>query len=643
MSTPGKLDTTFSNDGRVTFGIDGTDQARKVLVQADGKILVIGDSSNDFSIARLTAEGSLDNSFNSRGTAVLDFRGTQVLRDAVLQSDGKLILVGDSDSDFAVIRLNLNGTLDNSFAGDGSQSTNFGATETARKVLLQKDGRILVVGESTSTFGSSSFAVARYRTDGSRDTSFSSDGRTSTSLGATALVNDALLQEDGKLVVAGGDGSAFTLVRYRTDGSLDRDFGDRGIVRTRISNNGVVGFSVAQKVLLQPDGKLLAVGTSNDDFALIRYNSNGSLDRNFGRSGVRTTDFGGFFSAVDAVTDAVLQPDGKILVVGTSGGQVALARYNPNGSSDDSFSGNGRQTTNLGSNSTAKKVLLQPNGKILVLAVNNGNAVLLRYNSNGSLDNSFDGNGRVTTDLDAADNNADIALQPNGDIVLAGTDVDFSDRDFSVRRYVGDRIDVTLGTPIEPIDFTNGLPGVTRNGTARNDRVLGTGGNDILRGKRGNDIVNGKAGNDRLFGSEGNDSLIGRDGRDELIGGNGDDTLRGGKRGDILIGGRGADVLTGGQGADMFVFNNLNEAGDLISDFTAQDRIDLRGIFRRPNFSAPSAFAQYNQFLRLVQNGSSTEVQIDSDGSGLRLEFTTLVTLRNVPLSSVSAQSFVIA
>lgn len=641
MSTPGKLDTTFNGNGRITFGLDGLDQARKVLVQADGKILALGDSSGSFSAARLTANGSLDNSFAGNGRTVLNFSGTQVLRDAVLQSDGKLIMVGDSDGDFGIVRFNLNGSLDSSFAGNGRQSTNFGATETVRKVLLQNDGRILVIGQSSSTFSGNSFAVARYRTDGSRDTSFDSNGRNSTNLGATAQVSDGLLQNDGKIVVAGTDGSAFALVRYRTDGSLDRDFGSRGIVRTRIGSGTT--FSIAQRVLLQNDGKLIAVGTSSDDFAIARYNSDGSLDRSFGRSGVRITDFGGFFTTVDAVTDAVLLSDGKILVAGTSGGRVALARYNRDGSLDSSFDGNGRVTTSLGNNSTAKKVLVQPNGKILVLAVSDGRAALLRYNSNGSLDNSFDGNGRVTTDLDAADNNADIALQPDGNVVLVGTNVGFFDRDFSVRRYVGDRIDVSLGTPIEPIDFNNGPAGITRNGTAANDRIAGTPGNDILRGKRGNDVVDGKRGNDRLFGGEGNDLLIGRDGRDELVGGNGDDTLRGGKRGDILIGGRGADVLSGGQGIDMFVYNNLNDAGDIITDFEAVDRIDLRGIFRSPTFAAPSPTAQYNQFIRLVQNGANTEVQIDRDGNGLRLDFITLVTLRNVSLDAVRPRNFVIA
>jgi uncharacterized delta-60 repeat protein len=641
MSTPGRLDTTFSNDGRITFGLDVLDQARKVLVQADGKILVLGDSSGDFSAARLTANGSLDNSFSGDGRVVLDFSGTQVLRDAVLQSDGKLIIVGDSDGDFGVVRFNLDGSLDSSFAGNGRQSTNFGATETVRKVLLQNDGRIVVIGQSSSAFSGNSFAVARYRTDGSRDSSFNDNGRASVDLGATAQVNDGLLQKDGKIVIAGGDGSRFALVRYRTDGSIDRDFGSRGVVRTRIGGNAT--FSIAQKVLLQPDGKLIAVGTSSDDFAIARYNSDGSLDRNFGQSGVRTTDFGGFFTSVDAVTDAVLLSDGKILAVGTSSGRVALARYNRDGSLDSSFDGNGRVTTSVGNNSTAKRVLVQPNGKILVLAVSDGEAALLRYNSNGSRDESFDDNGRVTTDLDAADNNADIVLQPDGNIVLVGTDVDFSDRDFSVRRYVGDRIDVSLGTPIEPIDFNNGPAGITRNGTAGNDRVAGTPGNDILRGKRGNDVVDGKRGNDRLFGGEGNDSLIGRDGRDELVSGNGDDTLKGGKRGDILTGGRGADVLSGGQGADMFVYNTLNDAGDTITDFEAIDRIDLRGIFRSPTFAAPSPTAQYNQFIRLVQNGANTEVQIDRDGNGLRLDFTTLVTLRNVSLDAVQPKNFVIA
>ncbi len=623
MSTAGELDLTFSGDGRITVDLGGDERVKKVLLQPDGKILVLGDSSGDFALTRFTDAGVLDTSFSSDGKVVTDFGDTDLVVDAVIQSDSKIVVIGNSNGNFTLVRYTAAGI------SEGNLITDFGGLDEAKQVLIQSDGKILVVGESDD-----SVAVARYRTDGSLDPSFSGDGRVLTDLGTNAVVNDAVLQTDGKLLVAGANGSDFTLVRYNINGTLDTSFGGSGIVVTNLPS-----LSAVQRVILQSDGKILAIGDNDGDFALTRYTTDGRLDRSFSRDGRVVTDLG----TLDTVSDAVVQPDGKILVLGTSDGRVALARYNADGTLDSSFSGDGKVTSTPGNSSQGDKLLLQRNGKVVVLATVDGNAALVRYNSDGSVDNTFSGDGRILTNLVSTGDSADAVLQPDGRVVLVGTDINGFNGDFAVGRFDGDAIATTVGTAPAAIDFSVGSMGLTLNGTRRNNTLTGAGVNDILTGRGGNDTLSGGAGSDRLNGSAGDDALDGGKGTDQLIGGKGDDTLVGGKGGDVLVGGKGVDLLTGGGGVDQFVFNSLAEGGDTITDFKAVDLIDLRAIFVQPAYSGASPFARFNQFVQLVQVGSDTQVQVDTDGNGLGLAFTTLATLSNVASNEVGANNFVIA
>jgi len=624
MSTAGELDLTFSGDGRITVDLGGDELVKKVLLQPDGKILVLGDSSGNFALTRLTDTGLLDTSFSGDGKVVTDFGDTDQVVDAIVQSDGKIVVIGSSNGNFALVRYTADGV------SESNLSTDFDGPDDAKKVLIQGDGKILVIGDSDDAV-----VVARYRTDGSLDPSFSGDGKVLSDLGTNAVVNDAVLQTDGKLVVAGANGSDFALVRYNLNGTLDSSFGDSGIVVTNLPS-----FSSIQRVILQPDGKILAIGDNDGDFALARYTTDGKLDRSFSRDGQVVTDLG----RLDTVSDAVVQPDGKILVLGTSDGRVALARYNADGTLDTSFSGDGTLTSTPGNiSSEGDKLLLQRNGKIVVLATVDGNAGLVRYNSDGSVDNTFSGDGRILTNLASTGDSADAVLQPDGRVVLVGTDINVFNGDFAVGRFDGDAIATTVGMAPAAIDFSVGSTGLTLNGTRRNNTLTGAGVNDILTGRGGNDTLTGGAGSDRLNGSAGDDALDGGKGADQLIGGTGDDTLIGGKGGDVLVGGRGADLLTGGKGADQFVFNSPAEGGDTITDFKAVDLIDLRAIFAQPAYSGASPFARFNQFVQLVQVGSDTQVQVDADGNGLGLAFTTLATLNNVAINEVGANNFVIA
>lgn len=221
------------------------------------------------------------------------------------------------------------------------------------------------------------------------------------------------------------------------------------------------------------------------------------------------------------------------------------------------------------------------------------------------------------------------------------------------------------GIALPPINFSGGQAGIRIRGTSRSETLRGTPGNDVLLGLGGNDRLIagfGKArfGVDRLFGGSGNDTLIsgkgndvldgghgndhlnGGKGNDQLIGGSGIDRLIGGKGDDVLVGGIGRDTLTGNTGRDTFVYASLNEAGDVITDFNgSEDLIDLRSIMSQTQYSGNNAFARFVQYVQLEQVGANTEVRVDADGNGAGQAFTTLVTLQNTTLNSISARNMV--
>lgn len=201
----------------------------------------------------------------------------------------------------------------------------------------------------------------------------------------------------------------------------------------------------------------------------------------------------------------------------------------------------------------------------------------------------------------------------------------------------------STGIARAPIDFNEGRRGIQRRGTGGSDRLFGTGGNDVLEGLDGSDRLSSGDGNDQLKGGSGNDWLNGGNGNDLVQGGDDSDRLRGGNGDDVLVGGTNSDTLAGGGGNDLFVFNSLNEGGDIITDFDGiTDLIDLRSIFTTPAFGGANPFAQFVQFIQLVQVGANTQVRIDADGNGSSNTFSTLATLENVTVSGISSHNFAI-
>jgi uncharacterized delta-60 repeat protein len=274
-----------------------------------------------------------------------------------------------------------------------------------------------------------------YADPGDLDPSFSRDGRVLTGIAGDDKATAIAIQPDGKIVIAGfssppGGTRRFALVRYEPNGDRDPAFGSDGIVTTRFDDE-----SAAQTLAIQPDGRIVVAGIASHpergwDFALARYNPNGSPDTTFSGDGRLTTDFDG---GADAAHALALQPDGRIVLGGESKGDFAAARYQPGGQLDSSFGGDGLVRTDFaGGSDVAYALALQPDGK-LVLA---GSATqssgffdwvpaVARYEADGDLDPSFSGDGRATADFLASGLHGTraahgVVAQQNGRIVLAG-------------------------------------------------------------------------------------------------------------------------------------------------------------------------------------------------------------------------------
>ena len=412
------------------------------------------------------AQGNLDPAFGNGGKVITDFNPVDYANAVALQPDGKLIVAGATNppapADFLIVRYNGNGSLDTSFGNGGKVVSDFGASDSAHAVALQPDGKIVAAGASQSS-SIGNIVLARYNADGSLDSTFGNGGKITTDINGQYERADALvLQADGKLVTAGficgGGNCDVLLIRYNSNGGLDSTFGSGGIVTTDYNGQGV---DSARALVLQPDGKIVAAGSvylsAKSDFALARYNSNGTLDTTFGAGGIVTTDFG---DSEDA-SDVVIQPDGKIVAAGSFGdgdpdndpSKFALARYNADGTLDTTFGSGGKVLTDLGQSGHfigLSGLALQAGGKIVVaggvrlfnenFASVSENFALVRYNTSGTLDTTFGAGGIVTTNFGVFVRAAGgIVIQPDGKVVAAGYTVhENNSSDIALARYVLD-------------------------------------------------------------------------------------------------------------------------------------------------------------------------------------------------------------
>jgi uncharacterized delta-60 repeat protein len=382
--------------------------------------------------------------------------GNSFILDSAMQPDGKILAVGSlamNGSQFAIVRYTKDGSLDTSFDGDGIVLTQFGTSAGARAVYVQPDGKILVAG-SVSNGSATDFGVVRYNPDGSLDPTFGTDGKVVASVTQfTDVANTIAVQFDGRIIVAGTaeDGALnarFGAVRLNPNGSLDSSFGTDGKIFFGVgaASQGV------KRILLLPDGKIVFVGSGNFattalDFIVARINANGTMDTSFDGDGIVNSDI----ALADMAYDAALQPDGKIIVVGFAddGGtsrKFAAIRYHPNGVRDNDFGLFGTFTAQLGSNNqdAASTVVLQPDGKILIggttkTGFENLDIGLLRLTSGGAFDQTFGTAGKAILPVSIKDDSVnDMIFQPNGRILLAGASYDANQRfSFTLTRLLG--------------------------------------------------------------------------------------------------------------------------------------------------------------------------------------------------------------
>lgn len=407
--------------------------------------------------------GALDSTFSGDGKVTTDFaRKADLVQGVAVQTDDKVVAVGwvtvGGVYRFGLARYNVDGSLDTSFGTGGKVTTVFGFEDTASAVAIQADGKIVVAG-TTDINGNLNyqFAVARYNTNGTLDTTFGVGGKVTTSFfGTYNSAHAVVVQPDGRIVVAGFAGNSFSglndgrfgVARFNTDGSLDTAGFGNGSGKVITDFGGTI--SNATSVALQSDDKIVVAGSSNagisntQDFALARYNTDGSLDDTFGENldGQVTTNF---FGRDDFGQSVAVDESGKIVVAGQAYGATgprtfALARYTSAGLLDPAFSSDGMVTTDfLGYGSFALAVVVDDNGIVAAGGAQGKRSrviqfALARFNDDGSLDASFDTDGKVTTSFSgAADVASALALHSNGDIVAAGQ---AQDKNFALARYL---------------------------------------------------------------------------------------------------------------------------------------------------------------------------------------------------------------
>ena len=429
------FDLSFGTGGKALgyTSNQNSPQSANILIQPDNKIIQIGTVSsgnkNAFGIVRYKANGSLDSLFGINGVVTTNstINENYYGRAGALQADGKIIVIGNTSNSsfFRMIRYNTNGKIDSSFGQNGVAVTTPGiGYEYAEDIKIQGDGKIIVGGTFSDSAGASAFGLILFKTNGTVDSSFGKNGKIISHAGhfityigakyygqySDEAATTVHIQTDGKILIGGRSYSheacydyygyaycnpAFALLRYNNDGKLDSTFGINGKV---MDSTLLVE---PRTIAVQPDGKIVVTGVSwyQDGFVTERYNANGSLDPGFGTAGKISTILASPPTNSQA-SSLALQSDGKIVVAGnleTYGNGIytskfAVARYTTNGILDNSFNSNGTAVFNVGQ-SVDQATAIAIQGSAIIIAgrsytnngTNNGNLVLVRLLDNAPI------------------------------------------------------------------------------------------------------------------------------------------------------------------------------------------------------------------------------------------------------------------
>jgi len=401
-------------------------------------------------------DGTLDTTFGSGGKVVVALSGVSDQANAVVvQPDGRIVTAGfafnGTNNDFALLRVNPDGTPDGSFGAGGKVLTPLGPmAEEANALVLQPDGKLAAGGYTTDTAVNQQLAaLVRYDATGALDPTFGTGGKVVTGLGAhgTGPLEALALQPDGKIVGGGAvtvGSPDYAAVRFNANGTFDAAFGTGGMAVVP----GSYGSGWIRAVVLQPDGGILLAGEAyidgTDAFALARVHANGTPDASFGDGGALAFSPGPDDDQAYAVA---LAPDGKVIVAGQSlvgsTRRFAVLRLDPDGKPDATFGGTGVIVTPLGvTHDTASGAVAQPDGKVLVagsayyFGAKDEDAVVACFNLDGSPDPTFGAGGTAATNAGLGNDRAfAVALQPDGKVLTAGTGQTGSNTEFQLLRY----------------------------------------------------------------------------------------------------------------------------------------------------------------------------------------------------------------
>jgi uncharacterized delta-60 repeat protein len=343
LMADGTFDTTFGNQGQVIISFDGFRAGvNEIILRPDGKIILAGNvyvsgGEYNFGIVLLNQDGSLDTSFNETGKLVFDFdENINYLYAAALQNDGKIVVAGQcgtfSNADFAVARINPDGTFDNEFGVEGKQRINIQGDDRGRCVAVQNDGKIVLGGYSYPVSENNSwFTAVRLTTDGQLDTTYNTDGKVIAKVASSFgndTVHDMIMQPDDKILMVAesyiGSSQDIGVVRFTTDGELDTTFSGDGKFNT--SMVGTTDYPRA--ITLQTDGKILISGsyftTPQRNLALLRLTSAGELDTTFSQDGKANYIVPGNNGV--SVGKMKMQSTGQILICGSIFNNYMVAR-----------------------------------------------------------------------------------------------------------------------------------------------------------------------------------------------------------------------------------------------------------------------------------------------------------------------------
>ncbi|MEX0985315.1 MAG: hypothetical protein WD096_09750 [Actinomycetota bacterium] len=375
------------------------------------------------------AAGDLDPSFDGDGKVVLAFEDFR-LHDLATADDASVIVAGTSTPGtgpgrFGVARLTPAGLPDAGFAAGGLATATFSTLSVSATAVALDGDRVVVVGEGRTDGGQARFALARFEADGDADPTFFGVGRLWTKIDvggriASDHARDVAVQPDGKIVVVGSaDGAHRAVVlRYLEEGGLDATFSGNGLAITSLGE----GSMRAEAVVIDDAGRIVLAGSAGSDVFLARFLPNGSPDLAFGSAGRVRVDLGGRESALGLALDA----RGRPVVVGrrttNAGSSMVVARFRPAGSLDPRFDDDGWRTIRAGT--VGIDVLVQDDGR-LVLGGTNGRSrfLLARLSSSGAFDTSFGGDGTVTTGFACCSAKVTaLAPGPDGSTTAGGPD-----------------------------------------------------------------------------------------------------------------------------------------------------------------------------------------------------------------------------